>query len=132
MKRTRLLLAALLCVAGTAAVSAAAKPQLAPTPPMGWNSWDAYGLTIDEADYRANTRVLASIKKYGWKYAVVDEGWYMANPNGKDRVAKDFQIDSKGLLVPALDRFPSAADGAGFKPLADWVHSLGLKFGFHI
>jgi hypothetical protein len=132
MKRTRLLLAALLCVAGTAALSAAAKPQLAPTPPMGWNSWDAYGLTIDEADYRANTRVLASIKKYGWKYAVVDEGWYMANPNGKDRVAKDFQIDSNGLLVPALDRFPSAADGAGFKPLADWVHSLGLKFGFHI
>ena len=132
MKRTRVLLAALLCIAGTAAVPAGAKLPLAATPPMGWNSWDSYGLTIDEADYRANARTLASIKQYGWKYAVVDEGWYMADPNGKDRSEKDFQIDSNGLLVPALDRFPSAADGSGFKPLADFVHSLGLKFGFHI
>ena len=51
---------------------------LAPTPPMGWNSWDAYGLTIDEADYRANATVLAELVQYGWQYAVIDEGWYMA------------------------------------------------------
>lgn len=105
---------------------------LARTPPMGWNSWDSYGLTIDEADYRANAKVLASIEKYGWRYAVIDMGWYMADPNGQSRAARHFQIDGNGLLVPALDRFPSAAGGAGFKPLADWVHSLGLKFGFHI
>ena len=117
--------------AATLAVSAVGQV-VAPTPPMGWNSWDAYGLTIDEAAYRANAKMLASVKKYGWTYAVIDEGWYMGNPNGKDRAAKNFQIDSNGLLVPALDRFPSAAGGAGFKPLGDWVHSLGLKFGFHI
>ena len=50
---------------------------------MGWNSWDAYGLTINEADYKANASVLAEYQRYGWKYAVVDEGWYMANPAGK-------------------------------------------------
>ena len=47
---------------------------------MGWNSWDAYGLTIDEADYRANTTVLAGIRQYGWQYSVIDEGWYMQDP----------------------------------------------------
>jgi hypothetical protein len=112
--------------------AAASAKTLAPTPPMGWNSWDSYGLTIGEADYRANAKVLSSLKKYGWQYAVVDMGWYMADPNGKDRAARDFQIDLNGRLIPALDRFPSAAHGAGFKPLADWVHSQGLKFGIHI
>jgi alpha-galactosidase len=76
--------------------------------------------------------VLSSLKKHGWQYAVVDMGWYMADPNGKDRAARDFQIDPNGRLIPALDRFPSAAGGAGFQPLADWVHSQGLKFGIHI
>ena len=53
---------------------------LAPTPPMGWNSWDAYGLTIGEEDFKANATVLAGIQRYGWQYAVIDEGWYMAKP----------------------------------------------------
>jgi len=132
MKRISFFVAVVACVAGLSAGAASAAKLLAPTPPMGWNSWDSYGLSIDERDYRANTRVLASIKQYGWSYSVVDEGWYMADPNGKDRAAKQFQIDSNGLLSPALDRFPSAANGDGFKPLSDWVHSLGLKFGFHI
>jgi len=48
---------------------------LAPTPPMGWNSWDAYGFTIDENDFKANVTVLAGMKQYGWSYAVIDEGW---------------------------------------------------------
>jgi alpha-galactosidase len=107
-------------------------PGLADTPPMGWNSWDSYGLTVGEADYRANTQTLASLKEYGWRYAVVDMGWYMATPSSNNRTASDFQLDSNGLLVPALGRFPSAAGGAGFKPLADWVHGLGLQFGIHI
>ena len=118
-------------VVGATAASANAQV-LAQRPPMGWNSWDAYGLTIDEAQYRANARALASLKKYGWSYAVIDMGWYMANPSGNTRLARDFQIDSNGLLVPTLNRFPSAGGGAGFRPLSDWVHSLGLKFGFHI
>jgi len=99
---------------------------------MGWNSWDAYGLTIDEADYRANAKVLAGIQEFGWKYAVIDEGWYMADPFANNVPAHKYQFNSEGLLVPATNRFPSAAGGAGFKPLADWVHAQGLKFGIHI
>ncbi len=105
---------------------------LAASPPMGWNSWDSYGLTIDEDQFKANVKVLASLEQYGWKYAVVDEGWYMANPAGKTVELRKYLWNSNGLLIPAPDRFPSAADGAGFKPLADWDHEQGLKFGIHI
>ncbi|MGB8259798.1 MAG: glycoside hydrolase family 27 protein [Terracidiphilus sp.] len=105
---------------------------LAPTPPIGWNSWDAYGLTIDEADYRANVKVLAGIKEFGWLYAVIDEGWYMENPNGGSVAAEKYLWNGNGLLVPVPSRFPSAANGAGFQPLADWVHKQGLRFGIHI
>jgi hypothetical protein len=104
----------------------------APTPPMGWNSWDAYGLTIDEADFRANVKVLAGIQEYGWKYAVIDEGWYMQNPAGTNLAERKYLLDGNGILIPVAARFPSSADGAGFKPLADWVHAQGLKFGIHI
>jgi hypothetical protein len=104
----------------------------APTPPMGWNSWDAYGLTIDEADFKANTSVLAGLKQYGWQYAVIDEGWYMQDPFGARLEAKKYVFDGNGIQIPAANRFPSAANGAGFKPLADWVHDQGLKFGIHI
>ena len=41
---------------------------------MGWNSWDAFGFTIDEADFRESAKVLAGMKQYGWQYAVIDEG----------------------------------------------------------
>jgi hypothetical protein len=99
---------------------------------MGWNSWDAYGLTIDEADYRANTVVLAGIQEFGWKYSVIDEGWYMADPFANTVETKKYLFDANGILIPVPARFPSAANGAGFKPLADWVHAQGLKFGIHI
>jgi hypothetical protein len=104
---------------------------LAPTPPMGWNSWDAYGFTIDEAQYRASAQVLAGLKSYGWNYAVIDEGWYLKNPDGRPGEFQ-FTLDANGRLIPDAARFPSASNGAGFKPLADWVHGLGLKFGIHI
>jgi alpha-galactosidase len=56
---------AFLSLAVLAAASMLSHAQtLAPTPPMGWNSWDAYGLTISEADFKANTTVLAGIKQY--------------------------------------------------------------------
>ena len=106
--------------------------KLAATPPMGWNSWDAYGLTINEADYRANTVVLAGLKQYGWEYAVIDEGWYMQDPFGGTRDARKYLWNENGLLIPVTNRFPSVANGEGFKPLADWVHAQGLKFGVHI
>jgi alpha-galactosidase len=105
---------------------------LAATPPMGWNSWDAYGFTIDESQFKANALILASIEQFGWKYAVIDEGWYMADPSGSNLDERKYLWNNNGLLVPVPARYPSAADGAGFKPLADWVHAQGLKFGVHI
>ncbi|MDE2182396.1 MAG: glycoside hydrolase family 27 protein [Alphaproteobacteria bacterium] len=124
---------ALLLSASLAAALAQTPPTvLAPTPPMGWNSWDAYGLTINEADYKANAAVLADLKPYGWTYAVIDEGWYMADPFGAKLADRKYQIDDNGLLEPDVTRFPLSANGAGLKPLADWVHDHGLKFGIHV
>ena len=81
MVRLRFLLAALVIVFSTTLTSAQG---IAPTPPMGWNSWDAYGLTIDEADFRANVKVLKGMEDLGWKYAVIDEGWYMGELLGRE------------------------------------------------
>ena len=124
-------LAALLSAA-TVYVSAQESVPLAPTPPMGWNSWDSYGLTINETDFKANATVLAGMKQLGWQYAVIDEGWYLENPFGKTTEEQKFVLDANGRLIPALNRFPDAVKGAGLKPLADWVHAQGLKFGIHL
>ncbi len=130
MERRSVFFAALIAFLSATNLSHAQNP--APTPPMGWNSWDAYGLTINEADYRANVKVLAGIQEFGWKYAVIDEGWYMENPFGDKVETRKYLWDGNGILIPVVSRFPSSAGGAGFKPLADWVHAQGLKFGIHI
>ena len=62
----------------------AGKKVLAQTPPMGWNSWDSYGLRINEQQFRDNIAVLATkLKSSGYSYAVIDEGWYMENPEDR-------------------------------------------------
>jgi alpha-galactosidase len=104
----------------------------AATPPMGWNSWDAYGFTLDEATFKQNAVVLAGLRRYGWQYAVIDEGWYMRNPDGADRDTRGYQLDGHGRLIPAPNRFPSAAQDNGLRALADWTHAQGLKLGIHI
>lgn len=126
-----MLLSALLTTASLS-LSRSCAQSLASSPPMGWNSWDSYGLTINEEQFRANAAILASLRQYGWQYVVIDEGWYMANPDGKSIEERKYIWNGNGLLIPDAARFPSAANGAGFKPLADWVHSQGLKFGIHI
>jgi alpha-galactosidase len=112
--------------------AASGAQKLALTPPMGWNSWDAYGFTIDESQFKANVQVLSSMHALGWQYVVVDEGWYMRNPAGHNLAERNYLYDANGLLEPDEARFPSAANGAGFKALADWVHGQGFKFGIHI
>lgn len=113
---------------------AEAQSLLAATPPMGWNSWDSYGETIGESDIRANAAWMAEhLKAYGWEYVVVDEGWYVRNHAVETAGgAPQFSLDEYGRYIPAVNTIPSANNGAGFKPLADYVHSLGLKFGIHI
>ena len=107
---------------------------LAPTPPMGWNSWDSYGLTVNEAQFRANMVVMAAqLKEFGWQYVVVDEGWYLENPeNASMPEALRYTINSRGQYEPAPNRFPTSEFGGGFKALSDAVHKNGLKFGIHI
>ncbi len=120
-------------LAGVAAAQSQSK-LLAPQPPMGWNSWDSYGATIDEAGFKANAQVVANkLKAFGYRYVTIDIEWYVANPTAEGS-AKDAKVmmDANGRFTPSTDRYPSAADGAGFKPLADYIHSLGLKFGIHI
>lgn len=108
----------------------------AQTPPMGWNSWDCFGPSVLENEVKANADYMAMhLKDYGWDYVVVDIRWYVDNQttghyNAYDK--SDFIIDEYGRYLPSPKRFPSAANGAGFKPLADYIHSLGLKFGIHI
>lgn len=114
--------------------SSAVVPIMALTPPMGWNSWDGYGTTVNEAQVKANAQFMADhMKAFGWQYVVVDMEWFVANPTAEGN-SKTFQysLDPYGRYTPALNRFPSAADDAGFKPLADYVHGLGLRFGIHI
>ena len=107
---------------------------IAQYPPMGWNSWDCYGAAVNEAQVRQNAEYMAKhLKDYGWEYVVVDIQWYQ--PTATTHAYEPFSeecMDEYGRFVPAVNRFPSAAGGAGFKPLADWVHALGLKFGIHI
>src|SRR5215472_8490094 len=128
------LLVACSFVTSAAAQSGDENAALAATPPMGWNSWDGYGTAVTEADFKANAKWLADhLKNYGWQYAVVDMEWFVTNPipEGNSKTSQ-YTFDKNGRYTPALNRFPSAAQGAGFKPLADYAHSLGLKFGIHI
>jgi alpha-galactosidase len=106
----------------------------APTPPMGWNSWDSYGTTVREEQVKANADWMAAhLAKYGWQYIVVDIQWYEPNAQGHDyKPGAPLTMDEYGRLTPAVNRFPSSANGAGFRPLADYVHGKGLKFGIHI
>lgn len=106
----------------------------APTPPMGWNSWDYFATTITEEQARTQAAHMAKdLLPHGWKYFVVDHQWFEPGANGFNyRKRPELVMDGYGRLQPAPGRFPSAANGAGFKGLADYVHSLGLKFGIHI
>lgn len=114
------------------------KNEFAITPPMGWNSYDYYDTTVTEAEVKANAEFMAkNLKKYGWEYVVVDIEWY-SNDAGTMRKQHQYipfgddEMDAYGRFQPSPNRFPSSANGAGFKPLADYIHSLGLKFGIHI
>ncbi len=90
---------------------------LAATPPMGWNSWNSFGskVSAESVCQVADVLVKSGLKDCGYEYVVIDDCWSV-----KDR------RDSHGNLVPNPERFPD-----GVKPVADYVHSLGFKFGIY-
>jgi alpha-galactosidase len=120
--------------------------ELAPTPPMGWNSYNAFGATVTEKEVKENAGYIAkNLKQYGWNYVVIDFCWWYPHPPGGGQsnppqfanefdgsLVPYFEMDEYGRLYPDTRRFPSSAGGLGFKPLADYIHSLGLKFGIHV
>ncbi|MCZ2417217.1 MAG: glycoside hydrolase family 27 protein, partial [Burkholderiales bacterium] len=106
----------------------------ASTPPLGWNSWDIFGTTVTEQQIKEQADAMAKhLLPAGYIYLTVDIQWY--EPESKRHYYKPgapLTMDEYGRLTPGLKKFPSAANGKGFKPLADYVHSKGLKFGIHI
>jgi alpha-galactosidase len=137
-----IILAAFVNVAYTQVISEGLEKEFykwADRPPMGWNSYDCFGATVNEEEVRGNADMMAAhLKRAGWEYIVVDYCWYypyvgaLNNPPQTRDFKPSLPMDAYGRLQPAVDRFPSAEDGHGFKQLADYVHSLGLKFGIHI
>ncbi len=119
--------------------------QTAATPPMGWNSYNCFGSAVHEDEVKANAAYMAEhLKSFGWQYVVVDFLWSYDNPPGS-RIGNPFQktledgsyipwlsMDEWGRLLPQPTKFPSAFGGKGFRPLSDYVHALGLKFGIHV
>lgn len=106
----------------------------ASTPPLGWNSWDCFGTTVTEQQIKEQADAMAKyLLPSGYKYLTVDIQWYEPESKGHAYDPKaTLTMDEYGRLTPGLKKFPSAADGKGFKHLADYVHSKGLKFGIHI
>jgi alpha-galactosidase len=106
----------------------------ATTPPMGWNSWDCYGTTVTEAEVLANADFMAEhLLPHGWDTIVVDIQWYEPTARaGGYNAGAPLHLDDHGRPMPVERRFPSAAGGRGFGPLAARVHEMGLRFGLHI
>lgn len=108
--------------------------QLAPRPPMGWNSWNSFATTITEAQSLETATIMAEkLLPFGYDVFTVDIQWYEPEAKSYSYNAKPQPaMDGYGRLIPAPNRFPSSAGGAGFRPLADKVHALGLRFGVHL
>jgi hypothetical protein len=110
------------------------KTLLAPTPPMGWNSWNSFATTITEAQVVEQAGVMArELLPAGYDVLTVDIQWYEPGASSYTYAAKPVPtLDDYGRLLPAPNRFPSSVGGKGFKPLADRCRALGLRFGVHL
>jgi hypothetical protein len=124
-------------VAGCKLAAQTASPAFwswAPTPPMGWNSWDAFGSSVKEAQVLANVDYLdQNLKSHGWNLITIDIQWYEPKAR-EDRYTRGaiLEMDANGRLLPAPNRFPMTAETHSFKPMGDYLHARGLKFGLHL
>jgi hypothetical protein len=106
----------------------------AQTPPMGWNSWDCYGAGVWQTDALANADYMATnLKSHGWNLITIDIQWYEPLAHTTEyRKGAILETDANGRLLPAPNRFPMTAETHSFKPIADYLHAKGLKFGLHL
>jgi len=123
----------------TGTLISAQTPKAAQSPPMGWNSYHSFGASVKENEVLENAGFMEKhLKKFGWQYVVIDYCWYfpypaaLINPAQGEGFTPGFTMDRFGRLFPTEDRFPSAANNKGFKPLADNIHKKGLRFGIQI
>ncbi|MBC9035165.1 glycoside hydrolase family 27 protein [Sphingomonas sp. JC676] len=125
---------ALATAGGRARASKSAVAPLAPHPPMGWNSWNSFATTINEAQARETAQIMArELLPCGYDVFTIDIQWYEPNAASYTYAADPVPaMDGYGRLIPAPNRFPSSADGTGFTALASTVHALGMKFGIHL
>lgn len=107
---------------------------LAPTPPLGWNSFDSYGVYLHHDAAMSNLKAMAEkLKPHGYEYFVIDGGWYgefelvEGTLFPKEKHAKEVKINEYGIYQPSDVYF-----GKGFKPIVDYAHKLGLKMGLHL
>ena len=98
----------------------------ASTPPRGWNSYDAFTMNVNETQFLANCQAMADLLlPHGFDTCVVDYLWYQTSGGM-------WALDDYCRPIPDEERWPSSAGGKGFRPIADKVHAMGLKFGIHI
>lgn len=112
------------------------------TPPMSWNSYDCFSFSVTEAEVKANADTMAKkYKQFGWQYINIDWCWSLpgmgSDPSqkfsgGAPTAATKLHMDAYGRLMPDTVRHPSSINDSGFKPLANYLHSKGLKFGIHL
>jgi alpha-galactosidase len=114
------------------------KTMVAKTPPLGWNSFDSYGITIyEEVALKEIDAFIQKFAPHGYEYFVIDNGWF-ASPETKmhegyimataDKPSpKQVSIDAFGIPIPSPKFFPN-----GLKPMVDKLHAKGLKFGVHL
>jgi alpha-galactosidase len=120
------------------------KNSIAQSPPLGWNSYNCYGNSVQDVDIMANAKYMAeNLKPFGWQYIVVDILWFYEYAPGNFKIDTQaitkegayipwMAMDKYGRLLPHPNKFPTSVGEKGFKPLADYVHSQGLKFGIHV
>src|SRR5438094_5565625 len=121
LTRRQLLAAAPAAAAAASPATGRLRPQqriLAPTPPMGWNSWNSFATTINEAQAIETANIMAAkLKPAGYDIFTIDIQWYEPGASSYTYAAKPMPVmDGNGRLLPAPNRFPSSADGRGFSP----------------
>lgn len=134
MKSNLISISLLTVISFTVFLFTSCSQELAQTPPMGWNSFDSYGVYLYEEAALANLEAFAEkLKPHGYEYFVIDAGWFgefELQPGTiypAEKHAKRMNFNEYGLLQPSNTYFPN-----GLQPIIDRCHELGLKFGLHL